>query len=138
MNSNYSYPPDKNLLREKLNCVHYSESTMAWQKFEQFWLQQTPTEIRVKKHFRFVGIPIPLILRGFISVCLILASLGIYTRVNSNLPVIVNSVKGSGKAPLQKSMERQQSLPAAKSKTHDNQVVPLSPGPSASGAEQKQ
>lgn len=137
MNSNYSYPPDKSLLREKLNCVHFSESALAWQKFEQFWLQQTPTEIRVKKHVRFVGIPIPLILRGFISVCLILASLGIYNKVNSNLPVIVNSVKGTGKHPQQKSLERQQSLPASKSKTHGNRVVPLAPGPSASGAEKK-
>lgn len=97
MNTAYSYPPDKNLLREKLSSLHFSETPEAWQKFEQFWSLQKPIETPVKKQFRFVGIPLPLILRGFFASALVLISMGLYNTANSKLPPVLQEA-GAGKS----------------------------------------
>lgn len=93
MNTVYTYPPDKSLLREKLSGINFSETPEAWQKFEQYWLQQKPIETPVKKQSRFVGIPLTLILRGFFALALVLISMGLYNTANSELPPVLKEVR---------------------------------------------
>ena len=111
MNNVYHFPPTQDLIREKLSHFTLHQPEECWQNFESYWKAQKPKGSAAKLHFRFAGLPIAALLKGFLALVLLLVSLGLYNTANARLPRALDPVNGPSGSALHREASPKKRLP---------------------------